>query len=57
MSASLSKTLYTKGLQCQKALWLKKHNEAVLTPPDAATKARFMEGSIAGDLACDLFPP
>jgi len=52
----LSKSLYTKGLQCQKALWLKKYNKAVLTPPDAATKARFMEGSIAGDLACDLFP-
>jgi len=56
MRISLSKSLYTKGLQCQKALWLKKYNKAVLTPPNAATMARFKEGNIVGDLACDLFP-
>ena len=56
MRISLSKSLYTKGLQCQKALWLKKYNKAVLTPPDVATMARFKEGNIVGDLACDLFP-
>ena len=56
MSTSLSKSLYTKGLQCQKALWLKKYNKAVLTPPNAATMARFKEGNVVGDLACDLFP-
>ena len=56
MRISLSKSLYTKGLQCQKALWLKKYNKAVLTPPNAATMARFKEGNVVGDLACDLFP-
>ena len=56
MRISLSKSLYTKGLQCHKALWLKKYNKAVLTPPNAATMARFKEGNIVGDLACDLFP-
>ena len=56
MKISLSKSLYTKGLQCQKALWLKKYNKAVLTPPDDATMARFKEGNTVGDLACDLFP-
>ncbi len=56
MRISLSKSLYTKGLQCQKALWLKKYNKTALTPPDAATMARFKEGNVVGDLACDLFP-
>jgi len=56
MSTSLSKSLYTKGLQCQKALWLKKYKKSVLTPPDAKAMARFKEGNIVGDLACDLFP-
>ena len=56
MKISLSKSLYTKGLQCHKALWLKKYNKTVLTPPDAATMARFKEGNVVGDLACDLFP-
>jgi hypothetical protein len=49
MRISLSKSLYTKGLQCHKALWLKKYNKAVLTPPNAATMARFKEGNVVGD--------
>lgn len=56
MKTGLSKSLYTKGLQCQKALWLKKYNKDALTPPNAATMARFKEGNVVGDLACDLFP-
>jgi len=56
MSRSLSKSLYIKGLQCQKYLWLKKYKKAVLTPPDAKAKARFEEGHVVGGLACDLFP-
>jgi len=55
-NTKLSKTLYTKGLQCQKALWLKKYKKEVLSPPDAKTMARFKEGSVVGELACDLFP-
>jgi len=49
----LSKSLYTKGLQCQKALWLKKYNKAVLTPPNTD---RFNQGNTVGGLACGLFP-
>jgi hypothetical protein len=52
----LSKSLYIKGLKCQKLLWLNKHNKAVLTPPNADTKARFDQGNTVGDLACSLFP-
>ncbi|MEJ2500314.1 MAG: DUF2779 domain-containing protein [Campylobacterales bacterium] len=53
---SLSKSLYTRGIQCPKSLWLKKYNPDVLTPPDAAALARFETGNVVGDLACDLFP-
>lgn len=53
---NLSKSLYTKGIQCQKALWLKKYNKEVLTPPDDSALARFETGNVVGDLACELFP-
>ena len=53
---NLSKSLYTKAIQCPKALWLKKYKKEVLTPPDATAQARFETGDIVGDLACDLFP-
>lgn len=53
---NLSKSLYTKGIQCPKALWLKKYRPEVLTPPDAAAEAVFETGNIVGDLACKLFP-
>ena len=53
---NLSKSLYTKGLQCEKALWIEKYNPELLTPPDAKTQARFETGKVVGDLACKLFP-
>lgn len=53
---NLSKSLYTKGIQCPKALWLKKYNQNVLTPPDEAAIAVFEIGNIVGDFACELFP-
>ncbi len=53
---TLSKSLYTKGIQCSKSLWLKKYSSEVLTPPDASAQARFETGNIIGDLACALFP-
>ena len=52
----LSKSLYTRGLQCVKSLWLKKYNRDVLTPPDTSTEAIFETGNIVGDLACQFFP-
>ena len=53
---NLSKSLYTKAIQCPKALWLKKYKKDVLTPPDATVLARFETGNIVGELACELFP-
>jgi hypothetical protein len=53
---NLSKSLYTKGIQCPKALWLKKYKKEVLTPPDDSALARFQTGNVVGDLACELFP-
>jgi len=53
---NLSKSLYTRGLQCSKSLWLKKYKKDVLTPPDASIKDVFATGDLVGDLACELFP-
>ena len=53
---NLSKSLYTKAIQCPKALWLKKYKKEVLTSPDATALARFETGNVVGALACDLFP-
>jgi len=53
---NLSKSLYTRGLQCPKSLWLKKHQRDVLTPPDTSAEAIFRTGDAVGALACTLFP-
>ncbi len=52
----LSKSLYTRGIQCPKSLWLKKYKSSVLTPPDASTEAVFETGNAVGKLASQLFP-
>ena len=52
----LSKSLYTKGIQCVKALWLKKYKKEILTPPLEASLAIFERGNEVGELACKLFP-
>lgn len=53
---NLSKSLYTRGLQCVKSLWLKKYQKDVLTPPDTSAEAIFATGDKVGALACELFP-
>ncbi len=53
---NLSKSLYIRGLQCSKSLWLKKYKPEVLTAPDAQAKAIFEIGDKVGALACQLFP-
>lgn len=52
----LSKSLYIRGLQCTKSLWLKKYKKDVLTPPDGSVEAIFETGNEVGALACQLFP-
>jgi len=53
---NLSKSLYTRGLQCTKSLWLKKHNKEVLSQPNESAQAVYATGDEVGGLACDLFP-
>ena len=52
----LSKSLYTRGLQCPKSLWLKKYNKDILTTADSSAQAIFETGDRVGSLACKLFP-
>ena len=52
----LSKSLYTIGLQCKKALWLKKYKPEVLAPTTAKLQAIYDVGNEVGALACELFP-
>jgi hypothetical protein len=52
----LSKSLYTRAIQCPKSLWLKKYKPEVLTLPDTSHEAIFETGNAVGDLACQLFP-
>jgi len=51
----LSKSLYTRGLQCVKSLWLKKYKKDVLSAPDSSSEAVFEIGNRVGELACELF--
>lgn len=50
----LSKSLYTRGLQCVKSLWLKKYKQEVLSKLEDTSV--FEMGNKVGALACKLFP-
>jgi len=52
----ITKSLYIRGLQCEKSLWLKLNNHNVLQQPDNSVLAVFSTGHKVGFLACDLFP-
>ena len=52
---TLSKSLYVRGLQCEKSLWLKKKKPEVLQAPDDGAQAVFDTGTSVGELACELF--
>ena len=52
---ALSKSLYIRGLQCEKSLWLKKKKPGVLQAPDDGAQAIFDTGTSVGELACELF--
>jgi hypothetical protein len=51
----LSKSLYLRGLQCPKSLWLKQHHPERLSPPDVQAQAVFATGDRVGVLARELF--
>ena len=52
----LSKSQFTRGLQCHKSLWLFKNRPELRTEPDASLLARFDTGTAVGILAQQLFP-
>lgn len=52
----LSKSLYLTGLQCTKALWLKKYKKEVLTAPGTQALSVFETGNKVGEKARELFP-
>jgi len=51
----LSKSKYTLGLQCPKALWLRTYSPKLETPPDEGTKHLFEMGHIVGEYAQRCF--
>ena len=55
-SPYLSKSLYIKGLQCHKALWLHKNRPELKAKPSVAQLAVFDSGTDVGILAQGLFP-
>ena len=52
----LTKSLYLRGLQCEKSLWLKINNSDILEDEDNAISQIFETGRKVGALACNLFP-
>jgi hypothetical protein len=56
ISNNLTKSLYLRGLQCKKSLWLKTYHKDILKEPDDSALAIFATGDKVGKLACKLFP-
>jgi len=52
----LSKTLFIKGLQCHKYLWLEKNRPELKDEQSDSQEALFQSGTDVGMLARDLFP-
>ncbi|EAK0372791.1 DUF2779 domain-containing protein [Campylobacter jejuni] len=52
----LSKSKYTKGIQCAKSLWLNTYKNEVLSTPNENALAKFSTGNKIGELAYKLFP-
>lgn len=54
--SNLSKTRYTRGIQCHKSLWLLTHCPELREEYDAATLSCFRTGHEVGEVAWQLFP-
>ena len=52
----LSKSSFLKGCQCQKALYMSKHNRGLKEESDTALQAIFAKEKKVGELAQQLFP-
>ncbi len=53
---SISKSLYLRGLQCHKSLWLHKHRPELRDVSGGSREASFALGHRVGDLAKRLYP-
>jgi len=53
---TISKSAFTRGLQCHKSLYLKKHHPNLEDPISKAQQAVFDGGTNVGILAQQLFP-
>ena len=56
VSGYLSKSLFIRGHQCHKSLWLHKYQPELKDAVDEAQQARFDSGHDVGALAQQLFP-
>lgn len=56
VSSYLSKSLFIRGCQCHKSLWLKKHRPELLEELSPEQENLFATGFVVGDLAKELFP-
>jgi hypothetical protein len=56
VSTYLSKSLYIRGRQCHKSLWLHKHSPELKDEVSESQDALFATGFTVGDLAQELFP-
>jgi len=55
-TGSLSKSLFIRGLQCRKSLWLHKFNPGLKDGVSSEVESRFATGKKVGDFAQGLFP-
>ncbi|PZT48520.1 phosphomethylpyrimidine kinase [Helicobacter valdiviensis] len=53
---NLSKSLYVRGVQCAKSLWLKIYKNEELEKLSQSTMDKFSVGNRVGEFACGLFP-
>src|SRR5512139_2693606 len=56
MTAYLSKSLYMRGLQCHKSLYLDRHQPELRETPSPELEALWKSGNEVGDFAHMLFP-
>ena len=55
LPATISKSSFLTGIQCQKQLWMKFHDREAFPPIDAQLQAIFDQGHQIGTLAKSLF--
>ncbi len=52
---TLSKSQYTRALQCHKSLWMHKNSPSTRDTPDTKTQSNYDTGYVVGELARVLY--